>query len=83
MTFIIWIAAAVFVVVLLVVAGKRSKPVVETTEKVAQEALPAIGAIAERQHTLRFGRPPTNTPGRAGASDSWYPKTKKRTAQKA
>ena len=81
MTFILWVVAMVFMLGLLLIAGKRSRPRDEATEKVAAQALPAIGKIAERQHTMRFGRPPSDVPGRAGAQDSWYPKNKKKTAK--
>lgn len=80
MTFIIWIVAMLIAVGLLVIVGHRGKTQASKTEQVAQEALPTIGGIAERQHTMRFGRPPSNVPVRAGVKDSWYPPTKKKAA---
>lgn len=79
MSFILWIGFFLFVLVALVVHTKRSRHVELKSEDIASQALPEIGSIAERQHTLRFGRPPTNTPGPPGTSVWYPPKEKKRT----
>jgi hypothetical protein len=76
-SFYAWVFFFLFVVIALVWQAKRSRHVEEISEDVASQALPTIGSIAERQHTLRFGRPPTNTPGPPGTS-VWYPPTKKK-----
>jgi len=80
-TFILFLVA--FIVAILVMArhvNRRQHAVEGETERVAQDALPAIGEIAERAHSRRFGRPPTNLPSAAGDRShrtSWYPESKK------
>jgi hypothetical protein len=80
-TFVLFLVA--FVVAILLMArhmNRRQHAVEGETERVAQDALPAIGKIAERAHSHRFGRPPTNLPAAAGdrsRQTSWYPESKK------
>ncbi len=76
-TFIVWMVLMVALVAFYLLAARRGRYLESKTEDIASQALPAIGAIAEHQHTLRFGRPPTNTPGPPGES-VWYPPTKKK-----
>lgn len=92
-TFIVFLLA--FIVVLMLMARstrRRQVGVADEMERVASEELPRIGAIAERAHSMRFGRPPTNVPVPAAAaaekddrpkSISWYPATKKVAAKRA
>lgn len=80
-TFILFLVA--FVVAILLMArhvNRRQHAVEGETERVAQDTLPTIGEIAERAHSRRFGRPPTNLPSAPGDRNrraSWYPESKK------
>lgn len=67
-SFAIWIALMVALVATYILMGRRrTRHIDNQTEDVASTALPTIGEIAERQHSIRFGRPPTHT------TSSWYP----------
>jgi hypothetical protein len=74
-SFAVYVCLMVVFVAIYFVAGRRSRHVDASTERVASVALPKIGEIADKQHTLRFGRPPTGTEDRTKSS-SWYPPTK-------
>jgi hypothetical protein len=80
-TFVVFLVMFVVTVLILARTTRHRRDVVQDeTERVAQQTLPQIGEIAERAHTARFGRPPTNLPQPAGprqAHVSWYPPTKK------
>lgn len=79
-TFSVFLLTFIIAVLFIARSSRRHAGAQGETERVAQDALPKIGAIAERAHSVRFGRPPTNLPhtiGKRGVHDSWYPPTKK------
>lgn len=83
-TFVVFLV--VFIVTIMLMARRTSRQqhtVSEETERVAKDALPTIGEIAERAHLRTFGRPPTNLPppepapnGERSKRASWYPEKK-------
>lgn len=73
LTFIAWAVFMVLVLAGFVWVALRGRGVQGKTEDVASKALPEIGAVAEKRHTQRFGRAPTNAPGSPSGSRSWYP----------
>jgi hypothetical protein len=78
-TFLVWAALMVAMVIGLALASRRGRTRAQETEDVASEALPAIGRAAERTHSVRFGRAPTDVPGQSREKNSsWYPPTKTR-----
>lgn len=74
-SFTVWVVLMVVALIAVFVISRRDRPQEDVAESIAADALPKIGEIAERQHTMRFGRPPTNTPGPPGES-IWYPPKK-------
>lgn len=78
LSFIVWGAVMVAILVGMFFAARRSNGVQGETEDVASKALPEIGKVAEKKHEQRFGRAATNAPG---ASGSWYPEVKKKVAK--
>jgi hypothetical protein len=82
-TFIVFLA--LFIVVIMWMARRTNRhqhSIDDKTEAVAQDALPVIGEIAERAHSRKFGRPPTNLPpavpdGERRSRTSWYPESKR------
>lgn len=76
MSFILWMGLMLIVIAGLFLASRRGRRVDQQVEDIASQALPEIGEIAERQHSITFGRPPTNTPGPEGET-TWYPPLKK------
>jgi len=81
-SFIIWAAFMVAMLIGLAIASRRGKTRIQETEDVASKALPLIGHVAERTHSQRFGRAPTNLPvSNREAKTSWYPPTKTRSAK--
>lgn len=79
-SFLIFLLVFVVVILFLTRSARRRQHVSDETERVAAEELPKIGEIAERAHSRRFGRPPTDVPKANGArtsAASWYPESKK------
>lgn len=80
-----FIAWSVFMVAMLVglgFASRRGRSRAQQTEDIASQALPAIGRVAERTHSMRFGVMPIT----AGGGDrqkrtSWYPPTRTKAAK--
>lgn len=72
-SFIVWTVLFLSVVATFFWHAKKSRHIDAASEDIAATALPTIGGIAERQHVMRFGRPPTDTNHRTG---SWYPPTR-------
>jgi len=81
-SFVVWSVFMAAMVVGLVMASRRGRRRTQETEDVASKALPEIGRVAERTHSMRFGVIPmeaakTNREKRI----SWYPPTKTRAAK--
>jgi len=74
MSFAGWAIFMIASLVGLFILGRRTSPSQQKMEDVASSALPRIGGIAEKHHSQRFGRPPTNAPGRK----PWYPEVPKK-----
>lgn len=79
LSFVAWALAMVVILIGMVVSLKRSKRFMDRVEKIASQALPEIGTIAEKKHRERFG----SLAPRPGPNGSWYPKEKKLFAKKS
>ena len=69
----------VFILVGMVVVGRRENRIQKEAEYTASRALPSIGKIAEKRHSQRFGRAATDAPGPV----SWYPEVSKKLTKHA
>ena len=77
-SFIVWSAFMVGMLVSLVIASRRGRSRSQETEDVASKALPEIGGVAERAFNQRFGRAPTDLPAVSRTrSGTWYPPAKR------
>jgi predicted PurR-regulated permease PerM len=68
-SFFVWVGLMVLMLLFLFWEGRKKRAAIRQIEDIASKALPEIGQVAERAHSLRFGVPLNG----ARPEHSWYP----------
>jgi hypothetical protein len=68
-SFLVWVGLAVLMLFFLIWESRKKRESIRQIEDMASKALPEIGQVAERAHSVRFGVPLNG----ARPEHSWYP----------